>query len=58
MTPDPMMLHVMRAMAWERAKGELKSILQAFVNDRERFERMDEIINNFIVVVEEESPIS
>jgi len=44
---------VMRAQAWERAKGELRSILAAYFDDRNRFDAMDKLVSKFVIEVEE-----
>ena len=44
----------MRQMAWERAKGELKSMTCAMWDDCEKFEAFDNLLNEFIDKVEEE----
>lgn len=43
---------IIRLMAWERAKGELKSMLQTFVNEQERYMRLKKAIDEFIKDVE------
>ena len=48
------MLGVQRAMAWERAKGELNSILATYTGDTARFERMSEFVETFVAEVEDE----
>jgi hypothetical protein len=44
---------IMRLMAWERAKGELKSMLQTHVGDKEQFDRLSKAIKDFITDVED-----
>jgi len=44
----------MRQMAWERAKGELKSMTCAMWDDCEKFDAFDNLLNEFIEKVEEE----
>ena len=44
----------MRHMAWERAKGELRSMLHTFWDDNPNNEQLAEQIDNFIEQVEEE----
>lgn len=39
-------------MAWERAKGELNSMLQTYVNDQEKFDILKKTIESFIIDVE------
>lgn len=43
---------ILRYMAWERAKGELKSMLQTYVNEQEEFDILKEAIDNFIKDIE------
>ena len=43
--------NMLRAMAWERAKGELKSILHTYYHDP-RFEAFDKALEDFIEFVE------
>ena len=50
---DKIQLMILRLMAWERAKGELKSMLQTYVNEREQYEGLRDTINAFIKDVEE-----
>ena len=42
----------MRNMAWERAKGELRSMLHCFWDEYEQYERLSEEIDRFIQIVE------
>lgn len=57
---DKMLKIMLRRTAWRRAKGELESILEFYdSNDSDGdYERMKNIINGFIVLIEEDSPIS
>ena len=41
-----------RMMAWERAKGELNSILVTYWEDGEKFEPMKKAIEEFVKEVE------
>jgi hypothetical protein len=43
---------ILRMMAWERAKGELRSMLQSYVNDMEKFRCLQKTIEEFIKDVE------
>lgn len=43
---------IIRLMAWERAKGELKSMLQTYIEE-EQYKRMKQAITQFIKDVEE-----
>jgi len=46
-------LTTLRAQAWERAKGELRSLLPTYYVD-DRFQRIDSLIEEFIHTVEDE----
>jgi hypothetical protein len=50
---------VLRAQAWERAKGELQSVLWTFHSpygsNKEQFEELDALVENFIKAVEDKS---
>lgn len=50
---DPQLLQILRAMAWERAKGELMSMLQTHVNDKEKYDILKKAIKDFIRDVED-----
>ena len=50
-------IKVMRKMAWERAKGELISILHTYYGDMETYNRTEEVIEKFIKIVEDEGII-
>ena len=53
MTSDTqVILAAMRAQAWERAIGELKSMLVTFYGEKERFETFQIITGLFIADVE------
>lgn len=43
---------ILRLMAWERAKGELNSMLQTYVGEMEKFKYLEETISDFIKEVE------
>lgn len=43
---------VMRLMAWERAKGELKSMLSTHVCEEEQYYRLKKAIEEFIKDIE------
>lgn len=49
---DTRVLKTMRAMAWERAKGELYSILNTFWGEEGAFEAMRTEIEKFCAVVD------
>lgn len=51
MKEEPMEVKVMRLMAWERAKGELRSLLRTYWSG-ENFEAMQSVVNEFIEAVE------
>lgn len=44
---------IMRQMAWERAKGELNSMLVTYVNDNDSYKKLSEAIKKFIKNVED-----
>ena len=44
---------VLRLMAWERAKGELRSMLHTFYDEQEEFEVHRSKINDFISAIED-----
>jgi hypothetical protein len=46
-------LRTMRMMAWERAKGELRSMLVTYWNNYEQYILMDSAIEKFIKEVED-----
>jgi hypothetical protein len=48
-----MKIEILRYMAWERAKGELRSMLQTYVNDQEKFDILKKTIERFIKDVED-----
>ena len=45
---------MLREQAWERAKGELQSMLHTFYGDRERYTELAEAIRTFIKNIEDE----
>lgn len=47
-------ISVMRAQAWERAKGELRAVLGSYYEARDTFERMDALVAEFVERVEGE----
>lgn len=52
MTTEEMVLKVLRAQSWERAKGELRSLLHTFFDDK-NFEELNNAIEGFINLVED-----
>jgi hypothetical protein len=44
---------ILRMMAWERAKGELRSMLVTYVNDMDNYKRLEIAIEGFIKDVED-----
>lgn len=44
---------IQRAMAWERAKGELEAMLCTFYGESEKYNKLSNCIANFIVTVED-----
>jgi len=53
MSDESMEIKIMRQMAWERAKGELRSVLATYCRN-ENFSEADKLINSFIKRVEDE----
>lgn len=56
---DETSVRIMRTQAWERAKGELRSMLCTYhsariPSDEGKFEAMDEAIEAFVKQVEDE----
>jgi hypothetical protein len=51
---DERVIKILRAQAWERAKGELKSILHSYWGESAKFRKMDDAIDDFIEKVENE----
>jgi hypothetical protein len=49
-----MELRVMRAMAWERAKAELRGMLTTYVEDGEGFEKAKKMVETFIRKADDE----
>ena len=43
---------IMRAMAWERAKGELFSMTQSYIRDPEKLDGFIKLMNEFVLAVE------
>ena len=46
----------LRAMAWERAKGELRALMQTFCHENKglnQFEKMDKLTTEYIKTVED-----
>ena len=48
---------MLRAQAWERAKGELKSMTHTFYNQKKEFEPLNNAIQKFIKKIEFEGLI-
>lgn len=44
----------MRNMAWERAKGEMRSMLHTYWDDGERYEQIEKEMAEFINSVEDQ----
>ncbi len=45
----------LRAMAWERAKGELRSILETYLaDDEEKYTAMKQATERYIEIVEDD----
>lgn len=45
-------IQVMRNMAWERAKGELRSMLTTYYDSEGRYDEMRNAVNEFVERVE------
>ena len=54
MSDESIEMKVMRTMAWERAKGELRSMLGTYKGRMETFKDMDEAVKEFIEYIENE----
>lgn len=54
---DERILKTLRYQAWERAKGELRSILQTYWNETEKFNKVDKAIEEFIAKIENEGTV-
>lgn len=50
---DDMTHRILRAMAWERAKGEMRAALCTYVNEPEEYKKADEAVDSFITHIEE-----
>jgi hypothetical protein len=50
---DDRVLQAMRLMAWERAKGELESILQTYYDGDDRFAEVNHKFAEFIALIED-----
>lgn len=46
-------VEILRNQAWQRAKGELNSMLHTFYGSREKFELLNNAIQDFIQTVED-----
>jgi len=53
---EPEVNKVLRMMAWQRAKGELNSILDTYDEDSESHSWMHDTINEFVIDVEKQGP--
>lgn len=53
---DSRILHAMRAMAWQRAKGEMASIMETYYADQDddKYERFKESFEAFVKHVQDE----
>ena len=54
---DENVIRILRAQAWERAKGELNAVLQTYISGTQstqdgHFEKMDKLVADFISTVE------
>ena len=52
MIDESRLLAVLRTQAWERAKGELRSMDHTYYDKFETFERFKELVDEFIEKVE------
>lgn len=50
---EEILLRTLRAMAWQRAKGEMQALLYTFWNDQEQFNAMNDAIESFVKDVED-----
>lgn len=54
---EDMIIRMMRAQAWQRAKGELEAVLATYYsprfNSQEQFDEMDKAVREFIKHVED-----
>lgn len=57
-SPDTL-LDVLRAQAWERAKGELQSVLVTYYDGgrQNRFDDLNKLVSDFIKTVDDEGLI-
>lgn len=46
--------HMLRTMAWEKAKGQLMAALCTFEGERERFDIVSGVIDDFISKIDDE----
>jgi len=51
---DDRIIRNMRSMAWERAKGELNSMLHTYWDDKDRFQKILNAIDKFVELIENE----
>lgn len=51
--PQSRELKTLRAMSWERAKGELRAMLNTYWDEPDKFSAMDAELDKFIKQVEE-----
>ena len=49
---DDRVIRNMRHMAWERAKGEMKSMLHTFWDEGAKYKDLDDVVKDFIDKVE------
>ncbi len=53
MSDDSRLMHTIRVMAWERAKGEMRSMLHSYWDDASAFRMLDHKIEAFIKDIED-----
>ena len=46
-------LSTMRAQSWQRAKGELRAVLETYWDSHVRFREMSDAIQDFVKMVED-----
>lgn len=50
---DKLMRGILRTMAWERAKGELRSMVETYNDERQQFESLNNAVEQFIEYIED-----
>ena len=44
---------LLRAMSWQRAKGELRAMLETFYNEQDQFVKLNKVLQKFFKDVED-----